>query len=146
MHVILTVGLVSLITCSLAVPVPAPPQPGHITLVQHTNFLNQNKVNAPNAVFNANGKRVRVFRSFNKGHIFIFYLQEHSVVLVRSDVGSLLYFHFRMLTYRSTQAPKKGKQEQDDNGRAFKDKQKADADAARDKGSFLPRPLILLIV
>jgi Translation machinery associated TMA7 len=52
-----------------------------------------------------------------------------------------------MLTYRSTQAPKKGKQEQDDNGRAFKDKQKADADAAaRDKGSFLPRPLILLIV
>jgi hypothetical protein len=73
MRVILTVGFVSLITCSLAVPIPAPPQPGDITLVKSTNFLNQNKDNAPNAVFNANGKRVRVFRLINKGHIFIFY-------------------------------------------------------------------------
>jgi hypothetical protein len=58
MRVILIVGFVSLIACSLAVPVPAPTEP-------------ENKDNT-----NDKGKQVRVFRSINKGRIFIFYLQE----------------------------------------------------------------------
>jgi Translation machinery associated TMA7 len=64
-------------------------------------------------------------------------------------VGSPLCFYFRILTYRLTQAPKKEKQEETEEEKAFKDKQKADAAAAklaREKGSFLPRLLILLIV
>jgi hypothetical protein len=62
MRVILTVGFVSLITCSLAVPVPAPPQLDDTTLVKSTNFSNQSKDNAPNAVSNANGRGVLLFR------------------------------------------------------------------------------------
>ena len=56
-------------------------------------------------------------------------------------VGGLLCFHFRMLIYRLTQAPKKEKQEETEEEKAFKEKQKAEAAAAklaREKGSFLP--------
>jgi hypothetical protein len=59
MRVILTVGFVSLIACSLAMPVPAPNQ-------------------------NASNIKVRVFRSINKDYIFRFYLQKQSVVTMSS--------------------------------------------------------------
>jgi hypothetical protein len=66
MRVILTVGFVSLITCSLAVPVPAPSQPAGTTHEKSTNSSNQNKDNAPK---NANSRGVRTFRSTSKGRV-----------------------------------------------------------------------------
>jgi hypothetical protein len=65
MRVALTVSFVSLITCSFAVPVPV--QPGDITLVKSKNFLDQDKTNAPNAVWNANGKRRPGQNAIHKG-------------------------------------------------------------------------------
>jgi len=67
MRFALTVGFVSLITCSFAVPIPAPPQPGDITLVKSKDFLNQDKTTAPNAVWNANGKRRPGGNAIHKG-------------------------------------------------------------------------------
>jgi hypothetical protein len=61
MRFALTVSFVSLITCSLAAPVATAPKPGDITLVKSTDLLNQGPNTKPNAVFDANGDKVRVF-------------------------------------------------------------------------------------
>jgi len=61
MRFTLTISFVLLITCAIAAPVAMAPNPGDLTLVKSTDLLNQGPNTKPNAVFDANGDKVRIF-------------------------------------------------------------------------------------